>query len=144
MYCLMAAGVTRGSQAPGVGALIEIAALAMRFLLMSPGNIPRGSTVVYAEIPLGGPSSQGVVVSILAPPERRINRQPFDDRTEGAMTCVWECGLGRPMEGASDARAHTIEPRVPQLQPTMFVDAIPELAAERRRRLSEPYRNDAA
>jgi hypothetical protein len=33
---------------------------------------------------------------------------------------------------------HTIEPRVPQLQPTMFVDAIPELAAERRRRLSEP------
>jgi len=61
------------------------------------------------------------------------------------MTCVcrrqW---LVMEKEGASDARAHTIETRVPQLQPTVFVDAIPELAAERRRRLSEPYRNDAA
>jgi len=58
------------------------------------------------------------------------------------MTCVCARGLGHPMHGASDARAHTIEPRVPQLQPTMFVDAIPELAAERR---SDPsYRNDAA
>jgi hypothetical protein len=46
------------------------------------------------------------------------------------MTCV--------CRGQSDARAHTIEPSVPQLQPTMFVDAIPELAAEWRRRLSEP------
>jgi hypothetical protein len=46
------------------------------------------------------------------------------------------------MDGASEARAHTIEPRVAQLQPTMFVDAIPELVAERR---SDPsYRNDAA
>ena len=59
------------------------------------------------------------------------------------MTCVCAGGLGpHPMDGASDARARTIEPRVPQLQPTMFVDAIPELAAERR---SDPsYRNDAA
>jgi hypothetical protein len=61
------------------------------------------------------------------------------------MTCVYARGLGpHPMDSASDARAHRIEPRVPQLQPTMFVDAIPELAAERSRRLSEPYRNDAA
>ena len=61
------------------------------------------------------------------------------------MTCVCARGLGRhPMDDASDTRAHTIEPEVPQLQPTMFVDAIPELAAERSRRLSEPYRNDAA
>ena len=59
------------------------------------------------------------------------------------MTCVCARGLGRhPMDGASEARAHTIEPRVAQLQPTMFVDAIPELVAERR---SDPsYRNDAA
>src|SRR5882762_1118023 len=50
MYCLTAAGVTSASQTLVLGALIEIAALAMRFM-----------------------------VSILAPPERRINRQPFDD-----------------------------------------------------------------
>jgi hypothetical protein len=50
------------------------------------------------------------------------------------MTCVcrrqW---LVMEKDGASDARALTIEPGVPQLQPTVFVDAIPELAAERRR-----------
>ncbi len=50
------------------------------------------------------------------------------------MTCVYARGLGpHPMDGASDGRAHTIEPRVPQLQPTIFVDTIPELAAERKR-----------
>src|SRR5438309_11202254 len=51
MYCLTAAGVTSASQTLVLGALIEIVALAMRFL-----------------------------VSILASPERRINRQPFDHR----------------------------------------------------------------
>ena len=64
------------------------------------------------------------------------------------MTCVCR---GQSSVIERHARAHTIEPRVPQLQPTVFVDAIPELAAERRRRLSERieftfpcYRNDAA
>ena len=64
------------------------------------------------------------------------------------MTCVCR---GQSLVMERHARAHTIEPRVPQLQPTVFVDAIPELAAERRRRLSErieftfpSYRNDAA
>lgn len=78
------------------------------------------------------------------------------------MTCVWRAVQSfvhrrhghasasrtarapgrRPMDGTSDARAHAIEPRVNQLQPTVLVDTIPELAAERR---SDPsYRNDAA
>jgi hypothetical protein len=64
------------------------------------------------------------------------------------MTCVCR---GQSLVMERHARAHTIDPRVPQLRPTVFVDAIPELAAERRRRLSEliefrfpSYRNDAA
>ncbi len=66
------------------------------------------------------------------------------------MTCVcrgqWlvmeKHGHEGPTRIARELR--TIESRVPQLQPTVFVDAIPELAAERRRRLTELYRNDAA
>src|SRR6266403_5219782 len=70
MYCLTAAGVTSASQTLVLGALIEIAALAMRFM-----------------------------VSILAPPERRINRQPFDHRTGGRYDlCL------RTWAGAPDAR----------------------------------------
>lgn len=53
------------------------------------------------------------------------------DQLGGQSSARW-----RPMDGALDARAHAIKPRVNQLQPTVFVDAIPELVAERKRRLS--------
>lgn len=63
--------------------------------------------------------------------------------------------LGRhAMDGALRARTPAIEPRVNHLQPTVFVDAIPELASERSRLQAtvmassrftlRSYRNDAA
>jgi hypothetical protein len=39
----------------------------------------------------------------------------------------------RPMGGMSHDATHAMGPRVSHLQPTMFVDALPELAAERAR-----------
>ena len=55
------------------------------------------------------------------------------------MTCVcrrqWSVMGKHGHEGPTRIARElgTIESRVPQLQPTVFVDAIPELAAERRR-----------
>jgi hypothetical protein len=40
----------------------------------------------------------------------------------------------RPIGGMSHHAAHAMEPRMNHLQPTVFVDSVPELAAERARR----------
>lgn len=61
-----------------------------------------------------------------------------DDETRGTRA------LGqRPIAGVSHDGTGTRQPGVNQLQPTLFVDAIPELAVERRWRQETQHRGAA-